>query len=195
MKMMIRKLCELPAKVYNLMLMRYLGVSYGENCTFKGKILIQGKHNIEMGDNVRIKSGLHYNPIGGDNQCVLVARPGGRIIIGSNVGMSNSAIVSFSEVKIGDNVLLGGGVKIYDTDFHSLDYEKRMAGFEDVKTAPVCIKNGAFIGAHSIILKGVTIGEYSVVGAGAVVTRSIPPCQAWAGNPARFIKNIEKMER
>ena len=52
------------------------------------------------------------------------------------------------------------------------------------------IKDNAFIGAHSIILKGVTIGENSIIGAGSVVTKSVPDNQIWAGNPARFIRNI-----
>lgn len=55
---------------------------------------------------------------------------------------------------------------------------------------PVLIKDNAFIGAHSIILKGVTIGENSIIGAGSVVTKSVPDNQIWAGNPAKFIRNI-----
>ena len=58
-------------------------------------------------------------------------------------------------------------------------------------TIPVVIKDGAFIGAHCIILKGVSIGEKSVVGAGSVVTKSIPDGEIWAGNPAKFIRRIE----
>ena len=58
-------------------------------------------------------------------------------------------------------------------------------------TSPVIIKDGAFIGAHSIILKGVIIGEKSIVGAGSVVTKSIPDGEIWAGNPAKFIRKIE----
>ena len=60
-----------------------------------------------------------------------------------------------------------------------------------ILTRPVVIRDGAFIGAHSIILKGVTVGEKSVVGAGSVVTRSIPDGEIWAGNPARFIRKLD----
>lgn len=60
-----------------------------------------------------------------------------------------------------------------------------------VKHATVVIKDGAFIGAHTIVLKGVTIGERSIVGAGSVVSRSIPDYEIWAGNPAKFIKKVE----
>lgn len=88
--------------------------------------------------------------------------------------------------------MIGGNCKIYDNDFHSLDFNERM-GTVDLwsKTCPVVIKDGAFIGAHTIVLKGVTIGERSIVGAGSVVTRSIPDYEIWAGNPAKFIKKVE----
>lgn len=191
MKYIFRKLFELPNKLYNYLLMKYYAVLYGENCEFKGRLIIQGKGSISIGNNTRIKSGLKFNPIGGDSKSILIARYGGKIIVGNNVGMSNSTIVSHSQVVIGNNVLLGGGVKIYDTDFHSIVYDERMSGNVGTKNKPVEIKEGVFIGAHTIVLKGVTIGEHSVIGAGSVVTKSVPPHQVWAGNPARFIKNLE----
>ena len=58
--------------------------------------------------------------------------------------------------------------------------------------AEVRIKEGAFIGVNTIITKPVTIGKYSVVGAGSVVTKDIPDYEVWAGNPAKFIKSIQK---
>ena len=59
-----------------------------------------------------------------------------------------------------------------------------------IKTKPILIKEGAFIGAQSIILKGVTIGKHSVVGAGSVVTKDIPDGEIWGGNPAVFIRKV-----
>ena len=59
-----------------------------------------------------------------------------------------------------------------------------------MRTAPILIKEGAFIGAHAIILKGVTIGRHSVIGAGAVVTKNVPDNEVWAGNPAKFVKKL-----
>ena len=59
------------------------------------------------------------------------------------------------------------------------------------KAKPVIIKDGAFIGTDCIILKGVTIGEKSVIGAGSVVTKSVPDGEIWAGNPAKFIRKVD----
>lgn len=81
---------------------------------------------------------------------------------------------------------------IFDTDFHSLDWRDRKDGTDITKRkkASVVIKDLAFIGAHSIILKGVTIGEKSIVGAGSVVAKDIPDGEVWAGNPAKFVRRV-----
>ena len=81
---------------------------------------------------------------------------------------------------------------IFYFNFCSGAYENRVQnGDTDVKTKPILIKEGAFIGAHAMILQGVTIGRHSVVGAGAVVTKDIPDGQIWGGNPAVCIRKIE----
>ncbi len=78
---------------------------------------------------------------------------------------------------------------ICDTDFHSIEYSYRLEKPDThIRTAPVRICEGAFIGARSIILKGVTIGKHSVIGAGSVVTKSVPDNEIWAGNPAVYIR-------
>ena len=116
---------------------------------------------------------------------------GGYIVIGNNVGISNSCIRSAVSITIEDNVLIGGDCKIYDTDFHSVEYEDRMKHPDINKhSSPITIKEGAWIGGHSIILKGVTIGRRSVVGAGSIVSKDIPDDELWAGNPARFIRKL-----
>lgn len=93
-----------------------------------------------------------------------------------------------TEVIIEDYVLIGAGVKIYDTDFHPLQAKYRYG--KEKSNEYVKIKKGAFIGADSTILKGSVIGENSVVGAASVVAGIIPDNEIWAGNPARFIKKI-----
>lgn len=146
-----------------------------------------------IGKNFSFHSGKYYNMIGRQQPCYFIVQKGGRLVIGDNVGMSCAALVCANNITIGDDVQIGGGVVIYDTDFHSLDVVERTSIPEivgNVSTSPVEVKKGAFIGAHSIILKGVTIGENSIVGAGSVVTKSVPDNQIWAGNPAKFIRNL-----
>lgn len=146
-----------------------------------------------IGSNFRMNNNHLNNPIGYFNRCTFVVHPYAEIQIGKNVGISQSAIISHCSVFIGDNVDIGGGCVIYTSDFHSLDWRIRITNEDqsNKKNAPVVIKDNVFIGARSIILKGVVIGENSIVGAGSVVTRSIPANQIWAGNPARFIRNIK----
>lgn len=162
-----------------------------ESVSINGRIRLVGTGKIKIGNNTKINSGKAFNAIGGDIQTVLSAIDSAEIIIGDNVGISNSAIIARESIVIEDNVLIGGSCKIYDSDFHSLHFGKRMQIPDtDIKTKAVRIKQGAFIGAHSIILKGVTIGEKSIVGAGSVVTKDIPANEIWAGNPAKFIKEV-----
>lgn len=179
-------------KLFNFLTLYKNRVSIGCNVSIDGRLIVYGD-NIFIGDNVNIHSRMSTNPIGGSSNTCLSTYFKGKISIGNNVGMSNVALCSLASIVIEDDVMLGGGCKIYDTDFHSLDYEKRMMNPDpDIHSAPVRIKKGAFIGAHSIILKGVTIGEKSIVGAGSIVTKNVPDGEIWAGNPAKFIKKISQ---
>jgi acetyltransferase-like isoleucine patch superfamily enzyme len=90
--------------------------------------------------------------------------------------------------------MIGGGSKIYDTDFHSLSYIDRKSSFEsNVLSKEIYIDDNVFIGAGSIILKGVRIGKNSVVGAGSVVRKNIPDNEVWFGNPAQFVRKVEAL--
>jgi acetyltransferase-like isoleucine patch superfamily enzyme len=136
-------------------------------------------------------NGLEGNPIGRPQRCVFFVDKGATLIIGKNVGISSTAIVALESITIGDNVKIGGGVCIYDTDFHSIDPVVRRNVVLDLQAKankPVIIKDNVFIGAHSTILKGVIIGANAVIGACSVVTHSVPDNEIWAGNPAKFIK-------
>lgn len=179
--------------LYNGRQFRLHRVTVGEGIKVNGRLMIRGrKACVTIGNRVAINSRYSANPIGGDRQTSFWTIQDGKIQIGDDTGISNSAIVSRESITIGNNVMIGGGCKVYDTDFHSLDYDQRIHWPDPgIVSKPVVIRDGAFIGAHSIILKGVTIGERSVVGAGSVVTKSIPDGELWAGNPARFIRKLD----
>ena len=139
-----------------------------------------------------MNNGIKGNPIGCYERCTFFVDRGAVLTIGDNVGISQAALICHKSITIGNDVTIGGGVCIYDTDIHSLDPEIRKTK-DDLKhraEKPVMICDNVFIGAKSIILKGVTIGENSIIGAGSVVTKSVPANQVWAGNPAKFIRNI-----
>ena len=109
--------------------------------------------------------------------------------------MSSIGIVCHEKIEIGNNVKIGGNVIIYDTDFHSLKADDRKNGVIDranTKTKPVLIADNAFIGGHTTILKGVRIGNNSIIGACSLVTRSVPNNEIWAGNPAIKIRDINQ---
>lgn len=179
--------------VFRLMC-RIYGIHYAKGLIAKGLPFLHIKRGaiVILGKNNKINSRLYANPIGRNQRCIFSIR--GRLEIGDNFGMSSSTIVAHNSVKIGDDVKIGGNVVIYDTDFHSLISNERNAIPElksNIKTAPVSIGNNVFIGAHSTILKGVTIGHSSIIGAGSVVTKDIPENEIWGGNPAKFIKKVQ----
>lgn len=191
--MWLRKVGIWLNELVNFVNLRYHKVTYDRGLKVNGRLKVCGRGTVSFGNTVTINSGKNYNCIGGDTRAVFSATATGFIKIGSNVGISNSTIVSQGPgIVIEDNVMIGGSCKIYDTDFHAIDYTSRMQ-FPDpnVLKAPVTIRKGAFIGAHSIILKGVTIGKKAVIGAGSVVTKNVPDGEIWAGNPVKFIKKVE----
>jgi len=169
-------------------------VSVGEGLQSKGILLVRSKGMVVIGNDFRVNSSPKSNPIGGSERTSLQVLKGGVLKISDNVGISNVSITCACKIEIGSGVRIGGGAAIFDTDFHSLDsYERvnrRYGVSENVKVASVVIKDNAFIGARVIILKGSYVGENSIVGAGSVVSGKIPDNQIWAGNPAKFIRNI-----
>lgn len=112
------------------------------------------------------------------------------IIIGSNVFLGeNTCIYGHAGVKIGNDTLLAPGVSIISFD-HGFS-EKNKPFFIQQKTlGQITIGNNVWIGKNSIILKGIAIGDNSIVAAGSIVTKSVPPNCIVGGNPAKFIKNI-----
>lgn len=174
--------------------LRLTGISIGKNVFIRGAILFSGSKNVVIGNDVYINSCEKSNPIGGNIRCYFKTFGKGEITIQDGCRISNTAICSSVGISIGRNVYVGGDCRIYDTDFHSVKYINRIKGGNDrdIMSNPVTIKDGAFIGASSIILKGVCIGRYSVIAAGSVVTKDIPDNEIWGGSPAHFIRKIEE---
>lgn len=158
------------------------------NATIFHPLLLKGKGQIEFGKNVQI--GVVSSPNYFSHYSYIEAREiESKVIIGNNVAINNAfSIVAFSTIIIEDDVLIGVNCSIIDNDGHHLDADKRNTGIP--KSAPVTIKDNAFLGSNVTVLKGVTIGKNSVIGNGSVVTRSIPDNVIAAGNPAQVIRNL-----
>jgi acetyltransferase-like isoleucine patch superfamily enzyme len=150
--------------------------------------------SFSIGENLSMNNGIGGNPIGCYNRCTFFVDKGANLKIGSNLGISQAAIICHLSIQIGNNVKIGGGARIYDTDFHAIDPKLRLnpiTDFANKVKIPVVIEDNVFIGAHSTILKGVTIGQNSIIGACSVVTKNVPLNEIWAGNPAKFIRNVK----
>ena len=157
-----------------------------------GKLVINNFGGvIQLGENVVIRSGIESNVLG--EKTGFEVYPGAELIIREGVNMSNTRIRCENKIIIDENVMIGGGVVLLDSNCHSLDFEERMFDKKggNILSSPVHIKRGAFIGTGSIILKGSIIGEEAIIAAGSVVTgNEIPDKEIWGGNPAKFIKRI-----
>lgn len=180
-------LYSLPLNYLRLLLN---GVKVGIGFRCCGNLFVRNGGEMILGKNISINSHRIADPIGGDTKTILICGNGGKLILHDGVSMSNACLFASKHIEIGEQTCIGGGVKIYDSDFHSILPEKRLNGNADVPTNPIIIGKRVFIGGHSIILKGVIIGDDSVIGAGSVVTKNIPCGEVWAGNPARFLKKV-----
>ena len=115
---------------------------------------------------------------------------GQNIYIGDHVFLNIlCTILDCNEVHIGHHVMIGPGVQIY-TAAHPLEARTRIEGWEVAR--PIVIEDNVWIGGGAILLPGVRIGRNAVVGAGAVVSRSVAASTVVAGNPARVIREIEQ---
>lgn len=175
----------------NRLILKANGAVFGKNLQIPGKVswLIEGS-KLNIGDNFYLSSGNGVNPIASNLQADVYVEPGAALTIGNNVGMSSTRLWIHESVRIGNNVKIGGCVLITDTDAHPMDYVVRRSSNEGTKSAPVVIEDDVWVGAHCIILKGVTIGARSIIGAGSVVTNSIPVDCVADGNPCRVIKSL-----
>ncbi|MFZ2631279.1 MAG: acyltransferase [Desulfosalsimonadaceae bacterium] len=168
----------------------------GENSTLFCQIDKRGKNShIRIGGNCLIQG------------MIVTETDDSRISIGNNIFIGGSSLIDcVVSVEIGDDVLISYGCLLADSDNHSIRCSVRKKDLKDWRadqkhdwattvSRPIIISRGAWVGAKVIILKGVTIGEGAIVGAGSVVTRDVPPWTIVAGNPAKIIRQLSEDER
>jgi len=166
---------------------------YCESAQVFKKLVSKKRRAVVFGDHVSVYAG-----------CSFAIQKEGRCIVGDFTLLNGAIVMAEELVEIGSNCLISWGVGIADSDFHPLEPAQRLIDAQalapflknrpprpKLKTAPVKIGDNVWIGMNAVILKGVTIGENSVVAAGAVVTKSIPANTIVAGNPAVTVKKFE----
>lgn len=164
---------------------RFLGVPIIS--TIKGS-------RVEIGERVVLCGNSHFADLGVSRGMILrTSRPGARIVIGDDSGLTGAVICAAQLVSIGRDCLFGANVTVADNDFHPLaEAGRRYERSPDkIVAKPVIIGNNVFVGTETVILKGVTIGDNSVIGAGSVVVNDIPANCIAAGNPAKVIRTLE----
>jgi acetyltransferase-like isoleucine patch superfamily enzyme len=171
------------------------GVKVGQGVVFNGfPIMLRFRQSrIEIGDNCSFNSAKNSLLIGLRRPCTFATlEQNSEILLGDNVGISGGIIIAASKIEIGNNVMIGANCLIFDTDFHHSDPKKRLTD-DSVPTRPIIINENVFIGTNCIILKGVTIGKNTAIGAGSVVISDIPDNSIAVGNPCKVIirKSIE----
>ena len=148
---------------------------------------------VVLGDHVSCYSG-----------CSFALGPEGTCTVGNFTLLNGALIMAEERITIGSYCLISWNVGIADSDFHPLEpaarridaqalapYLRERPARPPLDTRPVTIRDNVWVGMHAVILKGVEIGENSVVAAGAVVTKSVPANVVVAGNPANVVRQLQ----
>ncbi len=149
------------------------------------------------------------------NDCIVrgdfvFSSKGGHVQIANKVFIGKVIAICNNHISIGSNVFISWNVYLFDNDSHSIDYRERRKDMQrhledwrsgrdnlnyskdwtNVKSAPIVIEDDVWIGMEVTILKGVRIGEGSIIASGSVVTTDVPAWSIYGGNPARLVKEI-----
>jgi len=172
------------------------GVQISTKARLLGWPIIENRNggSIHVGENVTLNSRKWGNALGVLSPVIIrTLSSAAKVEIGNNSGLSGTRIASAQQIKIGERVLIGADTVIVDNNFHPINPVNRYRQPRPAsKTGDaVIIEDDVFIGTGCIILKGVTIGRGSVIGAHSVVSKSIPEMVIASGNPAVVLQNIQ----
>jgi acetyltransferase-like isoleucine patch superfamily enzyme len=169
-----------------------LGVELGEGVRFHGTPIVElaPGSSLRIGRSSVLTSRSSHTALGVAHPVVIrTLRASATIEIGDDVGISGGSICAATSVTIGEGTLLGADVIVADTDFHPVRHAQRRHAPVPVPAVDDAVRIGrnVFIGTRAIVLKGSTIGDDAVVGAGAVVSGHVASGSIVAGNPARVL--------
>lgn len=170
--------------------LRLRGVLLGERVICHGRPYVARARGsrVAVGTGVCLNSALRGNPLGNARPATLcTTQAEAEIVLGPHVGISGCVIVAARSICIGEGTFIGADAMIFDNDFHAPEGDFRWGPPTPENPRPVRIGRGVFIGTRALVLKGVTIGDRAVVGAGAVVTKDVPARARAVGNPARLL--------
>ena len=179
---------------WNILKFRMLGVSLGKGSSIVNRVYLYvgNSAHVSIGDGFAVNSGDNINALCSNIRCSIKVGDNATLTIGNMSGMSGGCIWATDSITIGNYVNIGANCTIMDGDIHNTDWklrhiDRRSESPIPYKHRPIAIEDDVWIGANSIILKGVTIGARSIIGAGSVVTKDIPADCIAAGNPCRVI--------
>jgi acetyltransferase-like isoleucine patch superfamily enzyme len=170
---------------------RLLGIQLKSGSIFWGipRVFYYPGSKISLGQNIKFRTAPASNLIGLNRKTIISTHDKkANILIGDNCGFSAVVIGARESITIGNNVMAGANVLITDFDWHSMKPNEHENGIPESK--PIFIEDNVFIGYSSTILKGVSIGQNSIIGANSVVAKNIPSNVIAAGNPCKVIKSI-----
>ena len=146
-------------------------------------------HRLRIAGPGRVRIGRGCNAwANAESNVLLTFAPGALIEIGDNVRLNGAGLQAATRITVGDDCILGS-CTIVDTDHHPVGVDRRVSGAAPA-TAAISIGRNVWIAGMAAVLKGVTIGDDSVVAFGAVVASDVPAGVVVAGNPARVVKNL-----
>lgn len=151
-------------------------------------VVVNGCGRVAVG--ARVVFGCSKSPKLGDGTILLQARDAGaQIVIGEKTALSNNvSMIARQRIEIGRYCLIGDGVQVVDSDFHGIKPDERRNTFGE--TQCVRIGDNVWLGSRVLVLKGVIIGDGSIIAAGAIVTSDIPASVIAGGVPAKVINRI-----
>lgn len=185
--------CKIRYALYSLpttLLLKLKGIRLNGIC-YSGGFMFASKEKgseIQIGRNCRFMNWSMGNLIGLNHRCILATgSKNAKLIIGDNSSFSGVSIWCFDSITIGSHVRVGANCVIMDGDAHQDDPRAGM-------NKPIVIEDNVWLGGSVTVMKGVTIGQNSLIGYGSIVTKDIPANVIAVGNPCKVIRVLSDDE-